>query len=76
MQRQILLAVAIAAVIGLIIGTVMSSRDTSACDEWQRKYRLAQQEANTGVLGSMGQGPLAEPVRELERDRPDGCAVP
>lgn len=75
MQRHLILAVLGAVLAGLVIGTVLV-RSSRTCQEWQRDYARVAEEGRGGVLAFINEGPTAQRLRQLEEERPKGCATP
>lgn len=75
-KHNVVLAVAVAILVGLVIGAVVASRRGITCEEWQRRYAAVQQQTGGGVLGSINEGPAAEALREVEEQRPERCETP
>ena len=76
MQRRVVLAVVLGALVGLVIGIFLSGTGRMTCDEWQREYTEVAREGQGGVFTFINQGPIAERLRELERERPEDCPTP
>lgn len=76
MQRRIVLTVLVAVTVGLVIG-VATTTPGLTCEEWQAEYaELASKTPEGGVLGFVRKSAVADGLRELEQDRPEGCANP
>lgn len=74
-QHRILLAVTVAVILGLVVGAILQ-RNGSACEDWQEEYTRVAEEGRGGVLAFINEGPFAERLRELEKERPKDCPKP
>ena len=75
MGRRVILTILIATIAGIVIGTILVQGGLT-CEEWQDRYADASKEAEGGVFAFVNEGPLAERLRELEKQRPEGCPKP
>lgn len=76
MQRRPVLTALIAALASLIIGLVIIRDNGRTCQEWQEEYAQVAVKGRGGVLSFINEGPVAERLRELGRERPDDCTTP
>ena len=76
MQRRVLVAVLLGALVGLVVGIFLSGTGRMTCDEWQREYAEVARDGEGGVFTFVNHGPIAERLRELERVQPEDCPTP
>lgn len=73
-------AIAVGLLVGLALGSVlMTAKDDARCREWQSAYADAydaSEEGRGGILELVNIGPMGERLRELRRERPEGCRFP
>ena len=73
MKRSIVLAALLALLVGLVIGALLLPNGLT-CKEWKDRYRdAASQREPGGVLDHINQGPAAERLAQLAKERPDDC---
>jgi hypothetical protein len=63
-------------VVGLVAAAIVVTQRGPSCSEWQAEYERAADAASRGVFDFVGIGPASERLRQLEADRPEGCARP